>query len=372
MNFYVEKDLLLKTLLTVDSTITVKSANYILSLSLFNVSKDKLEIVTTDKDIMMKSSIKVNASKQFSFLVNGKKLANIIKEFPKGDVTVCVDDNFSISISSKLLKGNYTLVGMPKGEFPEFIKIQESIAFDIDQIDFKEMIRKVAYSVANDNIKPAFCGIFFTMDENTKLTAVATDAKRLSLFSIPVDSSLKLKEGVIVPKKAIGEIYRLLSDSGKCVFSIGMNMCSVKIENTEIVSRLVDGQFPNYKQVIPREFTETIAINREKFLETIRRIMIFTKEPFYKVSFKLENDVLYIYSEYPEFGKAEEELSVITTNNSTMEFVLSANYLYESVREMDEEEIEMKILMPTSPIMIKPKKRKDELFIVMPVQSKNE
>lgn len=372
MNFEVEKDLLLKSLIMADSIITAKSANYILSLCLINVTKNKLEIVTTDKDIMLKTAITVESANDFSFLVNGKKLANIIKEFPKGDVAVSVDENYSVSISSKSLKGNYTLVGMPKGDFPEFHKIDEVVSFEIEQTELREMIRKVVYSVANDNIKPAFCGIFFSTDESAKLTAVATDAKRLSMFSLPIDPSLKLKEGIIVPKKAIGEVYRVLSDSGKCVFSIGLNMCSVKIENTEIVSRLIDGQFPNYKQVIPREFSETIVIPREKFLDTIRRVMVFTKEPFYKVSFKLDGEVLFVSSESQEFGKAEEELPVMTTNNSKLEFVLSANYLYESLREMDEEEIEMKILMATSPIVIKPKNRKDELSVIMPIQMKNE
>lgn len=372
MNFVVEKDSLLKALLTADSIITSKSANYILSLCLMCVSKGQLEIITTDKDMMLKTLIDVKASKDFSFLVNGKKFANIIKEFPKGDVSISVDENFSVTISSKALKGNYTLIGMPKGEFPEFNKIEEVIAFEIEQSEFREMIRKVVYSVANDNIKPAFCGIYFTTDENAKLTAVATDAKRLSLFSLSIDSSLKLKEGVIVPKKAIGEAVRLLGEGGKCVFSIGLNMCSIKIENTEIISRLIDGQFPNYKQVIPREFGETIVIQREKFLDTIRRIMVFTKEPFYKVSFKLDGEVLLVSSETQEFGKAEEELSVTSTNNSAMEFILSANYLYESLREMDEEEIEMKILMATSPIIIKPKNRKDELSVIMPIQGKSD
>lgn len=372
MKFEVDRDLLLKALTTADSIITSKSANYILSLCLMYVSKGKLEIITTDKDIMLKTSIDVKSSKDFSFLINGKKFVNIIKEFPKGDVIVSVDENFSVCINSKSLKGNYTLVGMPKGEFPEFKKIDEVIAFEIEQIELKEMIRKVVYSVANDNIKPSFCGIFFTTDENAKLTAVATDAKRLSLFSLPIDSSLKLKEGIIVPKKAIGELYRILCEEGKCVFSIGLNMCSLKIENTEIVSRLIDGQFPNYKQVIPREFSETIIIQREKFIDTIRRMMVFTKEPFYKVSFKLNNEVLIVSSESHEYGKADEELSVTTTNNSTVEFILSANYLYESLREMDEDEIEIKILTATSPIVIKPKNKKNELSVIMPIQLKNE
>ncbi len=368
MKFEIEKDSLLKALITADSVLSVKSANYILSLCLMCVSKGKLEIITTDKDMMLKTSIAVNASKDFSFLVNGKKLANIIKEFPKDYVSVTVDENFSVTISSKTIKGNYTLVGMEKGDFPEFKKIDEVIAIEIEQSELKEMIRKVVYSVANDNIKPAFCGIYFTTDEHAKLTAVSTDAKRLSLFSLPIDSSLKLKEGIIVPKKAIEEVYRVLGDRGKCVFSIGLNMCSFKVENNEIVSRLIDGQFPNYKQVIPREFSETILINREKFLDTIRRVMVFTKEPFFKVSFKLCGDVLLVSSETQEFGKAEEELSVTTTNNSTTEFILSANYLFESLREIDEEEIEMKLLVATSPILIKPKNRKDEISVIMPIQ----
>lgn len=367
MNFEVDKDVLLKSLITADSVISAKSANYILSLCLMNVFKDRLEIITTDNDIMLKTILEVKSSKEFSFLVNGKKLVNIIKEFPKGDIQINVDENYSVGIISNSIKGNYNLVGKEKGEFPEFKKIEEILSFEIEQTDLKDLIRKVSYSVATDNIKPAFSGVFFTTEENAKLTAVATDAKRLSLFSLPVDSSLKLKEGIIIPKKTIGEVYKLLTDNGKCVFSIGLNMCSFEIENTQIISRLIDGQFPNYKQVIPREFGETVIVERQKFLDTIRRVIVFTKEPFYKVSFRLEGEVLFVCAESQEFGKAEEELHVTAVNNSKLEFFLSANYLYDSLREMDDEEIEIKILMPTSPIVVKPRGKKDELSVIMPI-----
>ncbi len=374
MIFEVEKDLLLRAISTADSIISVKSVNHLLSLCLMNIRENKIEIVSTDKDIMLKTCINVNAKlhNEFSFLVNAKKLFSIIKEFPKGEVQINVDENYNINVKSKSLKGNYSLIGMAKGEFPEFPKIEEIVSFEFDQADLKDMIRKVSYAVATDNIKPVFCGVFFSVEDKGKLSAVATDARRLSLCSLPVDPTLQLKEGVIIPSKTIGEVNKLLTDNGKCVFSISSNMCCFEIGNTEIISRMIDGQFPNYKQVIPRDFSELIIIKRQHFIDTLRRIMVFTKEPFYKVLIKIEGEIMFISTESHDFGKAEEEVEIFSTNNSKFEFFLSANYLYDSFREMDCDEVEVKIQMNSSPIVITPKGKKDELSVVMPINIKND
>lgn len=372
MNFSVDKDILLKSLLIADSIVSTKPTSHILSLCLFNVINGKLEIIATDKEIMIKTSVDIRHENDFSFLTNGKKLANIIREFPKGEISFELEENYSIMLKSKSIKGEYVLVGMPSDEFPEFKKIDEVVSFEMHQSEFKDMLRKVSYAMATDNIKPAFCGIYFVTEEVGKLTAVATDAKRLSLFTVQNQYFNELKEGVIVPNKAISEMMKILSNVGKCVFAIGTNMCSLEADSTIIISRLVDGVFPNYRQVIPRDFIETIVVDRRGLIETLKRVQIFASEPLYKVIFRSQNGVLKVFSETQDFGRAVEEINVVMMNDQDLQFALNSNHLYDSLKEIDDDEVEIKIMTVNSPIVICPKGKKEEMSVIMPIQIKSE
>jgi DNA polymerase-3 subunit beta len=372
MKFEAEKDQLLKSITIADSIITSKNVNTVLSNCLFNVSTDGIEIISTDNEIGIKTDCSAKADGNFSFTVNGKRLASIIKEIPKGDVIIEVGENFSVNVKNKGLRGNYSLVGMPRGEFPDLPSFVEKNSIEIEQSVLKDVIRKVAYAAATDSIKPSFCGVYFLSEEKGSLTSVATDSKRLSLVTIKINSEIQIDEGVIIPLKTINEVSRLLSSQGKCSFSIGKNQCFFRIGDTEVISRLVDGQFPNYKQVIPKEYKMKVVVEKSRLIEALRRVMIFTREPAYKIVLYIHGENMKIEAKTKELGEAEEEIRVNSNTDDKITIGLSAQYFHESIKEIDTEDVELSITSNISPLMISPKDSKKDVSVIMPIQIKTD
>lgn len=372
MKFEAEKEQLLKSITIADSIITSKNVNTVLSNCLFNVEPDSIEIVSTDNEIGIKTRLNAKSDGKFSFTVNGKRFASILKEIPKGDVSITVENNYSVNIKNKSLKGNFSLVGMPKGEFPDLPGFEEKNSIVVEQFTLKDIIRKVAYAAATDSIKPSFCGVYFISEEKGSLTSVATDSKRLSMLHTKINNDVKIDEGVIIPLKTIHEVSRLLSTQGKCSFSIGKNQCYFRIGDTEIVSRLIDGQFPNFKQVIPKEYKMRVSVEKIKLLETLKRVMIFTREPAYKVIINIHKDKMRIEAKTQELGEAEEEISVVSSSDDKITIGISAQYLMEAIREIDTDDIELSIMSNISPLMISPKDNRKDISVIMPIQMKSE
>ena len=201
----------------------------------------------------------------------------------------------SISHSkSKDVKGNYTLIGLAADEFPEIPHFMEENSIEIEQGVLKEMIRKVIYAASSDTIKPVFNGIFFISNAKGSISAVSTDSRRLALITRNIKQDISFGDGIIIPLKTVHEVYRLLESTGTCRFSFNNNQCFFKIANTEIISRIVDGQFPNYRQVLPKEYMLEIEVETKKLFDSVKRAMIFTREPANKIIMNIQKNKIVI------------------------------------------------------------------------------
>ena len=372
MKFEADKDILLKSVLIADSVISPKNVNTILGNCLFCITGNSLTITGTDNEIAIKHKIYVVSDSSFEFTISGKKLTQILKELPKGEVIVDVDDLFSVSIKSKSkeLKGNYKLIGTGKLEFPDIPSISGENTFDIDQSIFKEMIRNVSYAASTDTVKPAFNGLYFISENKGFITSVASDSRRLSLCVRPIGEDVNIKDGIIVPLKTINEIQKLLS-SGNSKFSISGNQCFFKIGNTEIISRLVDGQFPNFKQVIPKDYSIKAVTTTKKIVESLRRIMVFTKEPSFKVILTFSNNILKIESKTAELGEAVEEIDIESNNTEKMIIGINSQYLLDSLKEINSHSIVFGLTGQMSPVTISPEDDDKTTAVIMPIQIKS-
>lgn len=372
MNFQIDKDMLLKSVSIADSIIASKNVNTILGNCLFNVSKDNLEIISTDNEIAIRTNIDVVADSNFSFTANGKRLAQILKELPKGEVELSVNESFLINMNSlsKDIKGKYKIVGTSNNDYPDVPEVNIENSIEINQSILKDMIRKVVYAAATDSIKPVFNGLFFLTDNNSNLTAVASDSRRLSLVTRNIESNIDLGEGIIIPLKTIHEISRLLS-IGTCTFSIKGNQCFFKIGNTEIISRLIEGNYPNYKQVIPKEKLFEASVDHKKFIETVRRIMIFTKEPVYKVLLNFDSDKLNVEAKTAEYGEADEDLAISKDSSEKITIGINSQYVMDCVKEINDDNIKIGITGEMSPVTFTSENDENFVSIVMPIQLKN-
>jgi len=366
----INKDTILKAINIADSVISSKNINTILSNCLFNISRAKVEIIATDNEMGVKTQIDASADSNFSFTANGKKLSSIIKELPDEDISLTIDDSMVINIKSSNIKGSYTFYGTDSNEYPQLPEINNQNSVDIDQAVFKEMIKKVIYAAATDTIKPVFNSIYIISEKPGTLTAIATDSRRLSMITREIDSEAFIGEGIIIPLKTINEVYKLLSNSGSCKISFDSKQCYFKINETEIISRVIEGQFPNYKQIIPKEYSHKSIIETSKILDSVKRAMIFTREPANKIIMTLHKDILHIEANTPELGQAEEELNIESDNKEKIFLGINAHFLFDTLKQIDSFSFVCGITGQMSPITIIPEDDKNYISVIMPIQIK--
>ena len=368
----VDKESLLKSINIADSVISSKNINTILANCLFHVDKNELEILSTDNEIAVRTKINVVSDSSESFTANGKKFSNIIKELPNDELVIEVNESFRIDIKSKAkeLKGHYTLFGTTTDEYPEIPDFKDENSVELDQAVLKETLKKVIYAASTDTVKPVFNGIFLTADHEGTMTAVATDSRRLSKITRAIDNKIDFENGIIIPLKTVNEVYRLLDIKGKCRFSFLKNQCFFKINNTVIISRIVDGQFPNFSQVIPKEFAFEAVIQTRKFHDAVKRAMIFTREPANKIVLHFSENHLLIQASTPELGEAEEELDIKSSGKNKISLGLNALFLSEALREIDSDSIRCGITGQMSPVTLQPENDSNYVSVIMPIQIK--
>ena len=373
MVIHIDNESLFKSINIADAIISSKNINTILANCLFNVSKNSIEIISTDNEIAVRTKVEAKSDKVISFAVNGKKFSSILKELPHDELSINVSESLSIDITSrsKEVKGHYTLIGLAADEFPEIPHFMEDNSIEIEQAVFKEMIRKVIYAASSDTIKPVFNGIFFISDAKGNVSSVSTDSRRLALVTRSVKQDISFGDGIIIPLKTVHEVYRLLESSGNCKFSYNNNQCFFKIANTEIISRIVDGQFPNYRQVLPKEYMLEIEVGTKKLLDSVKRAMIFTREPANKIILNVQSNKIIIQASTPELGEAEEEIAVTSSKDEKISIGINAQFLIDALKEVDSEMIKCGITGQMSPVAIMPIDDTNYTSIIMPIQIKS-
>jgi DNA polymerase-3 subunit beta len=340
---------------------------------LFNVSKNIIEIVSTDNEIAVRTKVESTSDKSLSFAVNGKKFASILKELPNDELSITVTDSLLIDIksNSKKLTGHYTLVGIQPDEYPEIPRFRDENALEIEQSTLKDMIRRVVYAASSDSIKPVFNGVFFISDEKGKVASVATDSRRLALTRKETQNTISFGEGIIIPLKTVNEIFRLLENTGTCSFSFNESQCFFKIGDTEVISRIVDGQFPNYRQVLPKEYMFEMEIETRRLLDSVKRAMVFTREPANKVILNISGSRIVILASTPELGEAEEEIEVKTNRDEKISLGINAQFLLDALKEIDADFIVCGVTGEMSPVALSPKGDENYISIIMPIQIKS-
>ena len=374
MYIEVDKEKLLRAITIADSIISTKQVSTVLSNCLFIVERDGIIIVSTDNEIGIKTRIERDSSDAGRFIVNGRKLANILRELPAGDVKLDVDDNFHIDVKTKSekVKGHYTIIGSGSDEFPDVPSYSDEDVIEIDQFAMKDMIRQVVYAAATDTIKPVFNGVYIVSESENELTMVASDSRRLSLISKTMDSGINIQNGIIIPLKTVHELQRILAAEGTCRMFLGERQCFFKVDKTEIVTRIIDGQFPNFRQVIPKESRIYCIINREKLLESLRRAMIFSREPANKIVLHFEKGNLKIEARTPDLGEAEEDIDIENDFDEKVSIGINGQYMIDALREMSGVSVKVGITGSMNPVILFPEDTDRFVAVIMPIQLRSE
>jgi DNA polymerase-3 subunit beta len=371
MQFTIEKEVLLRGLARIQGIVEKKTTLPVLSNVLLEASDGEICLTATDLEVGMRSIYPAQIQSEGRTTVSAKKFYEIVKELPGGEVSFRSRDNSWVEIRSG--KALFNIVGLPADEFPHFPKLNKNDLLPMDGEELCEMIEKTFFSVSTDESKYNLGGIFMkAVDEAGRklLRMVATDGHRLALVQRPisVDPGAELTRGVILPRKGIIELRKIAEESTGTIF-VGFleNNVVIQRDATTVVMRLVDGEFPDYNRVIPKQQGFQATIRCDIFLHALRRMVIVSSDKTRGVKLILKPGVLEISSSNPELGEAQEEIEV-EYDGPEISLGFNARYLIDILNAQNESAIFLQLRDNLSPGVLQPVKDADTLAVVMPMR----
>jgi DNA polymerase-3 subunit beta len=362
MKFSVSKEKLLAGLQTVQNVVSTRTTLPILSNVLLQASEDHVRLTTTDLDVGVSGAVPAQIEKPGTTTLPARRLATIVRELPAAEIIVEVDSKNIASI--RCGQSFFKILGLPEEEFPPLPKLNESRTFAIGQQALRDALRKTSYAISTDETRYVLNGILFSFKEN-KLTLVATDGRRLAMVELEIEFPRSQEVEIIVPTKAVTELGRLLGDEGDVRMSVDENQVAFQIGDTLLASKLIEGNYPNYRQVIPAETKELIRLEREQFLNAVHRVSLLSSEKSNSVKLVFTKNNIEIAANTPDVGEAHEALPV---NYKGKEFSIAFNpeFLQAPLRVLTEDEVTLNLIDEMSPGVIKI--NTPFLYVLMPMR----
>ncbi len=280
MNLTIAKDQIINGLQAVQNVVSTRTTLPILSNVLLRAENDKVELTATDLDVTITCSVEAKVKRPGSTTIPVKKLFGIVRELGNSELDLEVDEKNVTSIRSGA--SFYKINGLSPEEFPPLAKFKDEKKIVLPQDKVKAMMKRTSFAISTDESRYVLNGIFISLKDH-KMTMVATDGRRLALVDEEVDVSETSHGEFIVPAKAVNELNRLLSDKGEIELRYTDNQAAFTLKDEKggtvlIITKLIEGNYPNYRQVIPNEVKERIPLGREELLHALRRADIMTSE----------------------------------------------------------------------------------------------
>lgn len=316
MKFMAEKTTVLDSLQIVQSIVGMRHTIPVLGNVLISASDNKISFTTTDVDVSIRSSFPADVSEKGATTLPVKRFLNIVKELPADEVYVdSNEDNVSQVVCNS---SKFKIIGLPESDFPEFPELDGEFSFVIEQGIFKEMLKKIAYSTSTDETRRTLSGVFMQFKDE-KLTMVATDCRRLSLIEQEMEFPKEAETEVIIPNKTVNYLLHILqNDDNELKIYVKDSMIMFEFNNVIMVSKLIDGIYPNYKQVIPTQCEKRVQISREDLLAAIRRVSLVINSETISVKLQFEDNNLLLSITSPEVGEAQESIPIKYNDEKTV------------------------------------------------------
>jgi DNA polymerase III subunit beta len=337
---------------------------------LLDAQKTSLKVFATNLEVSLTDETEAAVQTQGRVAVNAKNLFDIVKEMPDGEITLTKQDNNWLKISQGTAVFN--IVGISPEEYPVFPTHAKQEFMMVDAKVLADMIGKTIYSVSSDDTRYHLNGVYFEKRlaaNGSSLLMVATDGHRLSLVNREGSgTTVATPEGVIIPRKGLVEIYKLLENiEGKFGMAIEGPQLVVSHKNTVLMIRLIEGKYPNYKQLIPQNLSEHVTVNREALLASLRRVSLLSNQKSKGVTLNFSSGRLEITSNNPELGDAKEELEV-AYKGTGLKIGFNAKYIMDVLTSIDDPEIAMDLKDQLSPGVMRPGADKDYTCVIMPMR----
>jgi DNA polymerase-3 subunit beta len=362
MKLAVTKEALLEGLQRTQNVVSNRPTLPILTNALLEADEEGLWITTTDLEVGIRCRVEARIEKTGSTTLPARKLVSIIRELPSSEIILEVDSKNAASI--RCGASFFKIFGLPKEEFPAFPAFEEPKSLKIRQSELKDGLRKTSYAISSDEARYVLNGILFSLKDN-KLMLVATDGRRLALFDSDLEFPESHERDFILPTKAVTELQRLLSEDGEVEISSSENLVSFELNGARLVSKLVEGNYPNYRQVIPGEAKERIALEREAFHNCVRRVSILSSDKTSSVRLNFTKNNLDITANTPEVGEAKESMS-INYKGRDISIAFNPEFLMDPLRNLPNDEVFLELIDEMSPGVIKI--QTPFLYVIMPMR----
>ena len=372
MKFKINRDHFSNGLAQVLNVVGLKATMPILSNVLIEADDEYLSLTTTNLDMGIRCRIKATVTETGGITLPVRRLATIVRELPNLDVDIDTTSGHQVKIASGA--SSFRIMGMPKDEFPPLPEFNDDRQFDLSQEELTGMLKSVSYAQSNDETRYILNGVYFRFEEG-KLTLVATDGRRLALVSRELEISEDQGGSLILPAKTVAELVRLLGKGEQIKVAFNDRRVVFQVETVDeengfvgdiiLISKVVEGNYPNYQQVIPTETHQRIKVERELFLQSMHRAALVTSEKSNSVKIKLSNNLLEIMASSPDFGDSHEKLAV-TYEGPDLQVAFNPQFVMDPLRALTRDEVAFEVKDEVSPGVFKTSD--SFLCVIMPVR----
>ena len=372
MKFIVSSTYLLKQLQILGGVINNSNTLPILDNFLFELNNSELTVSASDLETTMSAKLNVESDNSGSVALPARLLLDTLKTFPEQPLTFIVEDNNTVEISSN--HGKYALAYADGAEFPKAVALEDPSSTILTGDVLASAISKTIFAAGNDDLRPVMSGVFFQFSKNG-LTFVATDAHKLVKY-VREDVSASQEAEFIMPKKPLNLLKGILLGSEEDV-AIEYNESNAKFsfENTELICRLIDGKYPNYEAVIPKENPNKLTIDRTQFLNSVRRVSIFSNKTTHQIRLKIAGAELNISAEDIDYSNKAEERLTCDYQGDDMQIGFNSRFLTEMINNLNSDEVQLEMSLPNRAGLLTPIDGLDEgeqiTMLVMPVMLNN-
>lgn len=372
MKFKINRDHFANGLAQVLNVVGSKATMPILSNVLIEAEKDHISLTTTNLDLGIRCRIKAEIKDPGAITLPVKRLAGIVRELPNLDVTVDGSPNHQVKLTSG--GSTFKIMGIGKEEFPPLPEFGEEKAHSLAQSELATMLRSVAYAQSNDESRYILNGVYFNFRDG-RLFLVATDGRRLAMVSKEMEVPADAAGAIILPAKTVGELTRLLDKGEKVQISFNDRRAAFQVatdkdasglvDNIYLYSKVVEGNYPNYQQVIPKETHQRIKLERELLLQCVHRAALVCSEKANSVKIRLTSNLLEITAQSPDFGEAHESMA-ISYSGPDLQVAFNPAFVMDPLKALSKDEVFFEVKDEVSPGVFKT--LDNFVCVIMPVR----
>lgn len=363
MKIKIAKENLLNALQKVQAVVNPRSPLPVLANILFEAKDGELRLTATDLDITIRATTPAAVEAPGATTMPAKRIFNIIREAPGAELDIRTDDKHITTVTAE--SAEFRLHGITEEDFPGQPPFSDAVAYTLDRAILRKMLQRTSYATSQDEGRKILNGVLLSFKDE-KLTAVATDGRRLALVEQEVEYPQGAEADLVLPNKAVNEFIHSVGGEGPVKIRVMPNQVSLDTGDVVLQSKLLEGTFPNYRQVIPGDMQTRVAINRESLMSAVRRVALLTSESSNSVTLTFGRNKLDITAVTPDVGEARETVG-IKHSGKEIKIVFNPDYLIDPLKTLDVDEVYFEINDELSPNLIKTSD--PFLYIIMPLRT---